>query len=66
VLELDHRMSERMMNGRRSCAIPAKCDLPQTGSLMEREWEEFVIRWDERANRFVTRTVCCAGAPVCC
>ena len=57
--------SEKTLKGSRRCAIPTKCDAPDTGELMEREWEEFVICWDESTDRYVARTVCRAGAPVC-
>ena len=34
--------------------------------LMTSNWEEFVIRYDREAGRYVTRTACCPGAPICC
>ena len=53
-------------NGR--SAFPTKRDVPRHSGvdLMSSEWEEFVIRFDREAGRYVTRTACCPGAPVCC
>lgn len=61
--------SEKMPKGRRACAIPTKCHTPERRSfeeLMSSNWEEFVIRYDARAGRYVTRTACCPGSPACC
>ena len=38
----------------------------QASDLMSSEWEEFVIRYDHKAGKYVTRTACCPGATVCC
>lgn len=55
-------------NGRAACAVPTKCDASgrPAQDLMSGDWEEFVIRYDREAGRYVTRTACCPGAPVCC
>ena len=55
--------------GQRACAIPTKCHTPLGRSfeeMMSSNWEEFVIRYDARAGRYLTRTACCPGAPACC
>lgn len=61
--------SEEMTKGQRGCVIPTKCHTPRGRSfeeMMSSNWEEFVIRYDARAGRYVTRTACCPGAPACC
>ena len=61
--------SEEMPKGQRACAIPTKCHTPRGRSfeeMMSSNWEEFVIRYDARAGRYVTRTACCPGAPAYC
>ena len=54
-------------DGRRACAVPTKCNTPRGRSfeeMMSSSWQEFVIRYDVGTGRYVTRTACCAGAPV--
>ena len=61
--------SPERSDGRRACAVPTKCHTPRARSfeeMMSSNWEEFVIRYDARAERYVTRTACCPGAPACC
>ena len=33
--------------------------------IMDREWEELVIRFDKKKNDYVFKTACCEGAHVC-
>ena len=33
--------------------------------IMDREWEELVIRFDEKKRDYVFKTACCEGAHVC-
>lgn len=48
--------------------LPPWCQ-PTDGStfneIMDREWEELVIRFDEKKNDYVFKTACCKGAHVC-
>ena len=55
-------------NGRSASAVTTKHDEPRRSrtDLLSSEWEEFVIRFDRKSGRYVTRTACCPGAPVCC
>ena len=55
-------------DGRRGCAIPTKCPQNENRSfdqIMDSEWEELVIKFDDRKNDFVIKTACCPGAPAC-
>jgi hypothetical protein len=49
-------------------ALPPGC-LPSKGSsfneIMERDFEELVIRLDKKTNEYVFRTACCKGTRVC-
>lgn len=55
-------------DARRGCSIPMKCS-PSEGrsfdQLMDSEWEELVIRFDDKKNDFVIKTACCPGGPAC-
>jgi hypothetical protein len=33
--------------------------------IMDREWDELVIRFDEKKKDYVFKTACCEGAHVC-
>ena len=48
--------------------LPSWC-LPTDGrtfnEIMDREWEELVIRFDKKKNDYVFKTACCEGAHVC-
>lgn len=57
-----HRRNEKL------CSFLTKCEKPRRSyrELMTSEWEEFVIRYDLRAGKYITRTACCPGAPTCC
>lgn len=61
--------SHERSDGRRTCVVPTKCHTPPDRSfaeMMSSNWEEFVIRYDARTGRYITRTACCPGAPACC
>jgi hypothetical protein len=41
-------------NGRRTCSVPTKCTRPEGQSfdeMMERPWEELVIKFDKKNER---------------
>lgn len=60
-------LSERS-KGKLACAVPTKCHTPGVRTfeeMMSSSWEEFVIRYDVRAGKYVTRTACCPGAQAC-
>ena len=59
---------EKNVLRRAACAVPTKCEVQRSNErdLMSSEWEEYVIRFDRDAGRYVTGTACCAGAPACC
>lgn len=48
--------------------LPSWCQ-PTDGrtfnEIMDREWEELVIRFDKKKNDYVFKTACCKGAHVC-
>ena len=55
-------------DGRRGCPIPTQCPPTENRSLdqlMDSEWEELVIRFDDKKKDFVIKTACCPGAPAC-
>ena len=55
-------------DGRRGCSIPTRCPTSDDRSfdqIMASEWEELVIKFDQRKNDFVIKTACCPGAPAC-
>jgi len=58
----------QLVNGRPVCAMPQRCRTTpglSFNQLMEREWEELVIRFNEEKGDYEFRTACCAGAPAC-
>lgn len=64
--EIDMPMTSSSRSDKKRCAIPTKCNPNGSGSLTDENWEEFVIRYDRESGRYITHTVCCAGAPTCC
>lgn len=62
------KKSNEQDDSQMATALPAWCQ-PTDGrtfdELMDREWEELVIRFDENKKDYVFKTACCKGAHVC-
>jgi len=48
---------KRLFSGHRRQAETSK-ESP-FDKLFDREWEEFVVKFDEQSGKFMTQTVCC-------